>query len=304
MESENGLVYVNLKKGDYVKQIKAIIKKYFTGCKIYNGKYENENFDNRFLFFRGQSKYRWRLKPTINRVKCDEKQILETSVEEFKLVKKEDQEEKLIAYAQHHGKNTRAIDFTSDFKVALYFACNANELDDGAIYITAYVPHKIDWISSLTINLISRMEDKIVKDIDLAKMLINYVNKDGDYEYKEKYLKRNQEISIPFICAEYSSYLQSGFMTVYDYVNEDTNKRIKLQKGSLFYCGCKYFIGNKHCIEIGHSTVDFPQYNIHLHEIENPKWLNQISVKVRIPKKLKQDILKTINLNDKDLGLE
>lgn len=296
MEERNGLKYEKLTKGNYKEQIELIIKKYFDGCKIYDGQYLNNDFSERYLFFRGQSDFEWDLTPAINREiknRNKEAKILKEVLEANPSIGRD----KLIAYAQHYDKKTRAIDFTSDFKVALYFACKKNKDKDGAVYMIGYVPHKITLISSLTINLIALMEDEIVKDEELANKLIK------NSEYREKYEKRSNEKNVESICMEYSAYINDGFMVVYDYENEETNERIKKQKGSLFYCGCKYYIGSKYCEEIGHSTNYFPQYDIHLHEIKNPTGINKLCVKIRIPKELKQDILNCIDLSDEKLGL-
>ena len=293
MELKSGIKNESLKKGNYDKQINQIIKKYFDGCKIYNGKYGEQKTDERFIFFRGQSKFRWRLKPSINRGKYNESQILEQIIIEHPEVEKD----KIIAYGQHYGFPTRAIDFTSDLKTALYFACAENYYDDGALYICSYIPHQNDWISSLTVNLISQMKTKIIKDIDLANELMH------NEKYLVKYDERSNDNSIKFVCADFSSFLNTGFMVVYDYKNEEVNERIKLQKGSLFYCGSKYCIGNKVCSSILCSSLEFPKYKIHLHKVENPTWINSLCVKVRIPKILKNDILKMTGKNPENLGL-
>ena len=236
--------------------------------------------------------FRWRLTPSINISKLYEPQILKEIINKHPEVEKE----KLIAYGQHYGFPTRAIDFTSDLKAALYFACKEYYEDDGAIYITGYSPHQNNWISSLTINLISQMDEDILNDVDLADRLMH------NEIYERMYCERSKEKDIRFVCAEFSSYINDGFMAVYDFASEKINKRIRLQKGSLFYCGSKYYIKNKHCSNAECSTVEFPKYQIHLHEIKNPTWINSLCVKVRIPKELKKDIV-VMTGYDEILGL-
>lgn len=293
MESATGIKYEELKEGNYLKQLNHIIEKHFDGYKIFDGNYQNHNKEERYLFFRGQSNYSWKLEPVINRGENNEAQILESVLVDHPEVEKE----KAIAYAQHYGKPTRAIDFTSYLKVALYFACNQNPNEDGAVYITGYIPHQYNWISSLTINLISQMKIDVINDIDLAKALM------GNEKYKSLYYKRNRENNLNFVCAEYSSFLNDGFMVIYDYAKEEVNNRMKLQKGSLFYCGSKYYVENEYCKDICCVTSEFPKYEIHLHEIKNPTWINSLCVKVKIPKNMKKDILLMTGYTDEILGL-
>lgn len=293
MESATGIKYEELKKGNYLKQLNHIIKKYFDGYRIFNGNYQTLNMEECYLFFRGQSNFSWKLEPVINRGEHNEAQILESVLVDHPEVEKE----KAIAYAQHYGKPTRAIDFTSDLKVALYFACNQNPNEDGAVYIAGYIPHQNDWISSLTINLISQMKTDVISDINLAKVLME------NEKYKSLYYMRSREDNLSFVCAEYSSFLNDGFIVVYDYAKEEVNNRMKLQKGSLFYCGSKYYVENEYYNDISCVTFEFPKYEIHLHEIKNPTWLKSLCVKVKIPKSMKKDILLMTGYTDEILGL-
>lgn len=303
----NYLKYITLKKGNYDKQIMEIIKKFFPESKNYSGIYKDFNDEEAYLFFRGQSNYKWRLSPSINRGKFDEAKILIEHLKNFPNIS----DDNLIAHAQHYGEKTRALDFTSDYKIALYFACCIDEKsinEDGALYITSYLPHTTNYISALTINLISLNEREVFKDEELADFLIN------NDRYRKLYCKRNNiknsdnqrciisMLDNKYICTDFSTYLHTGFMIIYDLEDAKVSERMKKQKGCLFYCGSKYYKNTKIVKEIVPITTSFPQYNIYTHKISNPLWLKDMCVKVKIPKELKSDIMEFINIKKEDLG--
>lgn len=89
----------------------------------------------RGYFYRGHANKDWKLLPTLLRNKNvqEDKELLE-------MLDVNESDKRLIslAVAQHYGRKTRCLDFTSDYKVALYFACNPNDTDydkDGAIIV-------------------------------------------------------------------------------------------------------------------------------------------------------------------------
>jgi len=291
----NAIEYI-LQEDNYSEQIHKIIKMNFNGSEFYNGSYADFDSTKNYLFFRGQSCYTWSLESKINiekkRDNVSESEILIKFNEKYHCEK-----DKLIAFSQHYGEPTRGIDFTADFNIALFFACRENFDKDGCLWITTYIPHKSNWISSLTINLIATMNEKTMLCHKLAEKLIK------NDEYKLLYSKRSNDFETRFICSELSSYLHSGFMVIYDYQNEETNRRIKLQKGSLFYCGSKFYNDGKECLNVITDTINSPYYKIRLHEINNPIWLENKCIKIKIPKNLKAKILKEINITANDLGL-
>ena len=72
-------------------------------------------------YFRGQANKDWRLLPgllrntTLNEI--DEMKNLPN-------INEKDKSSISLAVAQHYGKSTRCLDFTRNFNIALFFACN------------------------------------------------------------------------------------------------------------------------------------------------------------------------------------
>ena len=111
----------------------------------------------RNYYFRGQANKEWDLIP--NSLRNDEKNNFD-ELAELKKTKNElelmnisgDNESKvLLALAQHYGNKTRCLDFTRDYKVALYFACDpcSNDFNkDGALFIWEKDAHRPEWFTN------------------------------------------------------------------------------------------------------------------------------------------------------------
>ncbi len=281
--------------------LKSTIDRYFSHYEIYKGKYDEFNPFQFYLFFRGQMNYAWNLIPSINRTpqKYSENEILLYSVLNHANI----EINQIIPFAQHYGIPTRGIDFTSNIKVALFFACydiDKNKISDdmdGAIYICQYFPHKSEWISTSIINYLSIIDDKIIENKALASRLLE------DKYFKEKYPEINHD-RINNLCCDIAAYLPYGFMVIYDYDKERKNRRLVSQEGSLFYCGSAFYNGANYCHKIYPSTLKAPFYNIGIHEIQNPKLNEDHILKIRIPKNFKSRILKEIKITKNDLKLD
>lgn len=284
-------MYETTNAKEFLEFITKLYEEKYPNCKKYDGEYINFDNQQSYLFFRGQSNYEWELEPSICGQKKREWRILK-KVRYKNICNLKD----VIAYTQHYRMRTRAIDFTSDFKVALYFACENDFNNDGALFIGQYAPHNDEWISSLTINIVATNKRNQISCEKLASKLIN--NK----EYNNLYKNRDNDKDIKFICAEIASYLNSGFMVVYDYENEKFNQRLTKQKGALFYCGSNFYLNNGKCVEIKSNSTIAPLYTIKLHEINKPDISVIDGIKIRIPQNLKKEILKIIGINRKELG--
>jgi hypothetical protein len=112
-----------------ITSISELIKRLKADCESYDGP----------IWFRGQTKKEHKLLPSLYRKS--------TEVSEMTLVKKFKQNASLLltnSYAddfdwlfvmQHYGVPTRLLDWSESSLVALYFACEANFNDDGALWI-------------------------------------------------------------------------------------------------------------------------------------------------------------------------
>ncbi len=288
---------------DFCQKIKKIIRKYkkFRNSKIYTCKYSNFNPEQLYIFFRGQNEYGWSLSPSINRPNKTDKRSENEILNEYKNENNNLKTNELIASAQHSGALTRSIDFTSDLKVALFFSCfnlKENKINDkdSALFVCLYSPHKINWISSTAINLISLMNEKELTNKELASLLLK-----NEEFVKLKRNRHNNEIDET--CSDIASWLNHGFMVVYNNKFEEKNMRLKKQKGALFYCGCNFYNDNKLCKKVSTFSSITPNYKIKLHEIRNPKRLKKYCIKIKIPKRLNEKIYKEIEITKETLGL-
>ncbi len=311
---------LKLNKGNYIEKINEFRKYFFPGIDFYNGEYENDDGATSYIFLRGESNFDWKLVPKLNRKGYKRKKESEILLKynKNKIIDKK----KLIAMAQHYGEATRTIDFTFDINVALFFACYNEEewVHDGAIYLFAYAPHKIDYKSAYVFNTIALMNENKISTKELSIKLINddgYLKtfNDKEKDWNDKIDKNNiRQLDIENVYVDYSSYLHTGFLTIYNLEDEKENERIKKQKGVLFYCGSKFSLCKNdfneksninYCNEKIKSMGRYAEsYNIYLHKFINPQeFFNKEIIKIRIPKELKENILKSTHLTKKLLGL-
>ncbi len=311
---------LKLNKGNYIEQINEFRKYFFPGIDFYNGEYANDDGATSYIFLRGEGNFDWKLTPQLNREEYKEKNESEILLKYNgnKIIDKK----KLIAMAQHYGEATRTIDFTFDINVALFFACYNEEewVHDGAIYLFAYAPHKIDYRSAYVFNTIALMNENKISTKELSIKLINddgYLKlfNENEKDWRNKIDKNNiRQLDIENVYVDYSSYLPTGFLTIYNLEDEKENERIKKQKGVLFYCGSKFSLCKNdskeksninYCNEKIKSMGRYAEsYNISLHKFINPQEIfNKDIIKIRIPKELKEDILKSTHLTKKLLGL-
>lgn len=177
-------------------------------------------------FYRGQSDAIWEIEPSIVRSDINERdQYLKY---QSKLQGKSlfDQ----LAYLQHYETGTRLIDFTTDPKVALYFACVDNKERDAALYLYNYVPHQAEWIDTIIFTEIMLMpNDRTIKLGEFAEELYD------KYEIFHERFERLSDLSAFMI-----AYLNHGYMVLPNEDSSKSNLRMARQKGTFFICGVKF----------------------------------------------------------------
>ena len=289
---------------------------------------EKNNSSKQFIFFRGESDYSWKLEPKI----CREGY---KNTIEIKELNKEDKEY-MFANAQHYGKITRTIDFTKDYKVALFFACESQSQinRNGAIYILKYIPHSIGWISEYIMRLVVSnytYKNKIMTTKEISELLVEddkFVKKckrsyQQIYDEIKKY-HNNKKYVMKDLCNNINNVLGYGFLTNFtskDYKKNKKNKRIKKQKGVLLYCGSHFCIRDKKYMRYITNSMYSPYFKINIHKVQKPLWItkkmikimninkinyveNAMIYKIKIPKTLKEEILIFTKYNKKKVGLD
>ena len=98
--------------------------------------------------FRGHSSYKWELKPSIGRyyrgkwnnvIDFEKKSISDFKKRSVPYLKhKPDSDIEWLCLMQHHGCATRLLDFTTSPLIALFFASDPEEKDNGAVIAATY----------------------------------------------------------------------------------------------------------------------------------------------------------------------
>lgn len=221
-------------------------------------------------YFRGQSNSCWEILPSILRS--------ENRTEEY--AKKWDNNLSVfenIAKIQHTYENkipTRFIDFTLDYNVALYFACQ-NQTVDGAIYLLEYDP-----VSENSLYTKILPEFYTIKSEIKCSVFID--------RFMEKYPRLDRSSVAGYIGA----IIQCGFLVMPSEAEFEKAKkfcpRIAAQKGCFLICP------NKHYFK-GYSANEVEEYGIIYPEIVNSIFTNEpYCVKYVIPAGYKAAILKEI----------
>lgn len=259
--------------------------------------------DLRRYFFRGHANKNWSLIPNIMRqntvIETDElKNLSEIMGNENSTIS--------LAVAQHYGRKTRCLDFTRDYKIALYFACNPESdsyMSDGAIFILEKSYHKPTWFTNYLVHYVATNTNNDISSWEFS----SYISKKEDIMQEFKRTGRSTRISdIDF---EIQTNLGIGFMVDFD--NYDFGfKRIKEQKTALYYFGSKYYYidgDEKIYVDLDYLSRHWSSQNnfrIELHNLCDPNIeTSEFCTKIIIPQRLKSEIFKKININSAKLGL-
>ncbi len=252
-------------------------------------------------FFRGHANKEWKLIPNLLR----DKSIQENS-ELINILKNDPKKsKKTLVVAQHYGQKTRCLDFTRNFKVALYFACNPNDTDynqDGALFILEETCHKPDWFTNYLMYYTAIDSRNDISSWDFSNYLIQ---KD---EIKKEFSRTGRSFEKGEVNSEIQTYLSKGFMI--DFENNDYDfERIKKQEAALYYFGSKYYYIEEQ--KKVYANVDYisthwssqNMFRIELHNLSNPNLeSNPYCTKIIIPQRLKKEIFEKINIKASDLG--
>lgn len=253
-------------------------------------------------YFRGHANKDWKLLPTLLRDnKTQEyKELLELST-----INENDKHKILLATAQHYGRKTRCLDFTRNYKVALYFACNPNDLNydkDGAIFILEKYYHIPNWFTNYLVYYVATDDRKDISAWDYAREVLD------KKEIVDEFKRTGRSLELGNVQCEIQWCLSRGFMV--DFIGNDFGiDRIKKQEAALYYFGSKFYAN----AESGRYYPDVKDLSIHwsnqnrlcidLHTLSDPQLEDDVCTKIIIPQRLKQEIYEKIAIKASDLGL-
>lgn len=266
--------------------------------KEYTSLEHSNKYDNLSkYYFRGHSNKDWKLIPNILRGKnnCEQHEMKNSTINlgDIKLS---------LALAQHYGKKTRCLDFTRNYRVALFFACNPfdkHSEDDGALIIYRTYSHKPEWFTNYMVYYTATHDAECVSSWDFSEYLIS------KKEILDEFIRTNRSTNIDEVNTNLQCYLGQGFMVDFEDYKQDI--RIKNQEAALFYFGSEYFeYGENNKIIVKkddfHSWSGGNRYYINLHKLFVPNF-DERCIKFIIPKELKIEIYDKINIKAHDLGL-
>lgn len=255
------------------------------------------------FFYRGHASKNWNLEPTIlrNQDIQENKELREI----FNKVKNE-KSKIALAVAQHYGRKTRCLDFTRNYKIALYFACNPNDSaynEDGAIFIMEKSYHRPEWFTNYLVYYAAIDPRDYVSSWDFSEYIIQ---KD---EICKEFARTGRSFEKGDVNNEVQIYLSKGFMV--DFENNDYGfERIDKQEAALYYFGSKYYLeenGKKYYADPALISKRWSSQNmfmIELHNLSNPNLESDpYCTKIIIPQRLKKEIFEKINIKASDLGL-
>lgn len=185
-------------------------------------------------YFRGHADKDWKLLPTLLRVKNskEDKELLDLLP-----INENDKNKIMLATAQHYGRKTRCLDFTRNYKVALYFACNPNDLNydkDGAIFILEKYYHLPNWFTNYLVYYVAIDNRSDLLGWNYAREILQKA------EIVDELKRTKRSLAIDDIECEIQWYLSKGFMV--DFRKNDFGiERIKKQEAALYYFGSKFY---------------------------------------------------------------
>lgn len=255
------------------------------------------------FFYRGHESKNWNLEPTI--LRNQDAQENNELREIFNKVKNE-KSKIALAVAQHYGRKTRCLDFTRNYKIALYFACNPNDSaynEDGAIFIIEKSYHRPEWFTNYLVYYAAINPRDDVSSWEFSDYIIQ---KD---EISKEFSRTGRSFEKGDVNNEVQIYLSKGFMVDFEN-NNYCFERIDKQEAALYYFGSKYYFkknGKKYYADPALISKRWSSQNmfmIELHNLSNPNLESDpYCTKIIIPQRLKKEIFEKINIKASDLGL-
>ncbi len=182
------------------------------------------------IFFRGQSNFKWKIKASIYRnynLLKEEKTLIDEMIQNHPEEFDYKNTFEILSKLQHYELPTRLIDITTNPLIALYFACQDNEREDGQFFVFKPQKEKIKYCESDNVAILSNLakmnfefgKTPLIKNEKSKKRFIHYIRREKPYF--EDFMEENCLNNYFFVKAPYN------------------NKRISKQSGAFIIVGCK-----------------------------------------------------------------
>lgn len=239
---------------------------------------KNDSFD---FYYRGQANIEWKLETTLKR-----------SGKSFYDMEKNDKWDdncsafENIAKMQYYGEPTRLLDYTTDYDIALYFACEDKTAKDkdGIMFVCYYGKREANWVDVKLITELSFLNHEMTVKEFITIFLEKYPEMNYDKDSAEEFGLR------------VLSWIDHGFMVTPSQKEleklKEKNIRIYNQKGVFFVEGNK--LKRPHAPRSSRTL----EYNVILPELADlpttityPGFIKEI----KIPKEEKNNLLEILN---------
>jgi len=192
------------------------------------------------FYYRGQNKVFDELKPSIGRLGCSLLDYENDMISEFKRLKPNEfislkNDFDMIAKMQHYGLKTRLLDITENPLIALFFACQDSNDDNGEVFII-YPDIVHNSTDDMTIMFSSfynlgavfpRQIDDLIYQLEKSLLLRGvrregYQNEEIEFYYKQIISNNNEPICVlPSIESEREARQKAAFLLFPNMINED-----------------------------------------------------------------------------------
>ena len=267
------------------EQLVMLFKKRMKGVTYFDGTISEESFFKKYFFFRGQANSEWRLIPRFNRGESKEDAEIDIS-----------DTSRHGVFAQMYGRSSKVLDFTSDLKLALYYACKDERYKDvdGRLYVAMSSIWNVNKFASAIARHIVHNNSKYKENVmDIAYAISrteevqNLLNEHGF----------PSEDILTYLCIMINDFLRYGTLVIFDKETYEKYPKIKKERGAIYYCGPKIYEKRRKGykgLEILTSSgrASSPNYCYRL--LNSPHPNSDFVISYKILKEYKDSILKEI----------
>ena len=186
------------------KQLMHILSTRFREGKFYEGEINFDSLFGKYFVFRGQSYSKWRLIPRASRGQ-------ELTYDDLDLT----DNTRTGIFAQMYSKSARVIDFTTDLKIALYYACKDEQYKDvdGSLIVHLANPWDLNVIGASIAKYIAQKDFPHRYQVTDMAYEISLMD---EVQYSLQLDGFPSESTIEYICLLIHQFLRYGTMIFFD----------------------------------------------------------------------------------------